>query len=77
MICEDILNSVLRRYGIAEPIEEDRGRVIVNRLRELCDQAPPDHTTANEKLTSAGLADRMEQTVSYRESAEDIGTEFS
>jgi hypothetical protein len=81
MICEDILNLVLRRYGIGEPIEEDRASVIVNRLRELCDETPPGHTSfpenADEKLIGARSVDQMRHVDSHRESAGDVGDQNS
>ena len=41
MICEEIVNSVLRRCRIAEPTAEEPGREIVKRLHELLDQTRP------------------------------------
>jgi hypothetical protein len=48
MICEEIVNSVLRRYRIGEPIAEERGREIVKRLRELLDQTRQCHSPSSE-----------------------------
>jgi hypothetical protein len=48
MICEEIVNSVLRRYRIGEPIAEERGRELVKRLRELLDQTRQCHSPSSE-----------------------------
>jgi hypothetical protein len=39
MLLEQVVDSVLRRYGISQPKDEEKGRVIVRRLRELLDES--------------------------------------
>jgi hypothetical protein len=43
MLLEQVVDSVLRRYGISQPKDEEPGRLIVRRLHELLDEthAPP------------------------------------
>jgi len=48
MICEEIANSVLRRYGINEPITEEPERNIIKRLRKLLDQTRQCHSPSSE-----------------------------
>lgn len=38
MLLEQVVDSVLRRYGISQPKGEEPGRVIVRRLHELLDE---------------------------------------
>jgi hypothetical protein len=44
MLLEQVVDSVLRRYGISQPKDEEPGRVIIRRLHELLDEtqaSPP------------------------------------
>jgi len=45
MMCEEIVNSVLRRYLIAEPTAEDPGQEI-KRPQELLDRARQSHISS-------------------------------
>ena len=51
MLFEQVVDSVLRRYRISQPKEEEPGRVIVRRLHELLDEAQaPVPATLGQKM---------------------------